>query len=151
MFKYRIKFVVFRNFLCVLPLLGCHFLACTSTNSKPLLISFSADSTAIEFSNIDRPGLLQLQHTAAKDSVLNELIAVLQTPSETDTTIKEIPLAGTLSLTDSNIVFTPQKPFVKGNDYLIITYLNARFGTADQILKSQLNTTVKPTQVLLTR
>ena len=151
MFKYRIKFVVFRNFLCVLPLLGCYFLACTSTNSKPLLISFSADSTAIEFSNIDRPGLLQLQHTAAKDSVLNELIAVLQTPSETDTTIKEISLAGTLSLTDSNIVFTPQKPFVKGNDYLIITYLNARFGTADQILKSQLNTTVKPTQVLLTR
>jgi len=151
MFKYRIKFAVFLNFVCALPILCCQFLACTSTNSKPLLISFSADSTSIEFSNIDRPGLLQLKNTPAKDSVLNELIAVLQTPSETDTTIKEIPLAGTMSLTDSNIVFRPQKPFVKGNDYLVITYLNARFGTADQILKSQLNTTVKPTQVLLTR
>lgn len=151
MFKYRVKFVVFRNFLCALPILCCQFLACISTNSKPLLISFSADSTSIEFSNIDRPGLLQLQNMTTKDSVLSELIAVLQTPSEKNTIIKETPISGKFILTDSNIVFTPYIPFKKGNDYLVITYLNARFGSVDQILKSQLNTTVKPTQIFLTR
>ena len=150
MFKYRIKLSFFLNFLC-LPVFCCQFLNCTSTNSKPLLIEFSRDSTAIEFRNIDRPGLLQLQSIPEKDSVLSELIAVLQTPSETDTTIKEMPLPGKLVLTDSIIIFTPQRPFIKGNDYLVITYLNARFGTAEQILKSQLNTGVKPVQVLLTR
>ncbi|TCD03297.1 hypothetical protein [Pedobacter psychroterrae] len=129
----------------------CIQVACSTTNSKPLLIDFSADSTCIVFSNIDRPGLLQLTGVATQDSVLNSLISVLQTPSETDSLTKETPLAGKLTITDTNIVFKPFRPFLRGNDYLVITYLNARFGTEEQILKSQLNTAVRPHQVVLTR
>ena len=151
MVKYRIKLSVAPFFLSVAAVFCCLFSACSSSNNKPLLIGFSADSTSIVFNNIDRTGLLQLKSMATQDSVLNDLISVLQTPSETDTTIKELPLAGKLMVTDTNIVFTPERPFLKGNDYLVITYLNVRFGSAEQILKSQLNTAVKPHQVLLTR
>ncbi|RZM21243.1 MAG: hypothetical protein EOO88_33880 [Pedobacter sp.] len=151
MVKYRVKYFGVRVFVPVLSLLSCFFAACSTTNSKPLLIDFSADSTAIVISNIDAPGLLQLSNIAAQDSVLNSLISVLQTPSETDSLIKEAPLAGSLTITDTNIVFKPHKPFLRGHDYLVITHLNARFGTEEDILKSQLNTAVKPHQVLLTR
>jgi len=151
MVKYRIKFSGIWVFLPVLCLFSCLFAACSTTNSKPLLIDFSADSTCIVFSNIDRPGLLQLTGIEAQDSVLNSLISVLQTTSETDSLIKEAPLAGKLTITDTNIVFKPHRPFLPGHDYLVITYLNARFGTEEQILKSQLNTAVKPHQVVLTR
>lgn len=151
MVKYCIKFSGIRFFLPVVFLFFCLQVACSTTNSKPLLIDFSADSTCIVFSNIDRPGLLQLSGIAAQDSVLNSLVSVLQTPSETDSLTRETPLAGKLTITDTTIVFKPQQPFLRGNDYLVITYLNARFGTEEQILKSQLNTRVKPYQVVLTR
>lgn len=151
MVKYRLIFSVHQFFLSGLCIFSGLFLACSTSNNKPLLIDFSADSTCIVFNNIDRPGLLQLQSIEAQDSVLNDLISVLQTPSETDSTIKEMPLPGEFMITDTNIVFRPEKPFLKGNDYLVITYLNAKFGTTEQIIKSQLNTAVKPHQIVLTR
>jgi len=151
MVKSCIKLSGVRGFLSALSLYSCLFVACSTTNNKPLLIDFSADSTCIVFNNIDRPGLLQLRSMEARDSVLNSLVSVLQTPSETDTLTKEAPLAGKLIITDTSIIFKPQKPFLQGHDYLVITYLNARFGTEEQILKSQLNTAVKPHQVVLTR
>lgn len=125
--------------------------ACSSTNSKPLFIGFSADSTAIVFSHITPAGLLQLKNTQPADSVFNHLIAVLQTPSEKDTSIKEMPIAGKVFVTDSNIVFKPAVPFVKGNDYLVITHLNSNFGNAEKIVSGKLSYLVKPIQKVLTR
>ncbi|RYE37635.1 MAG: hypothetical protein EOP48_28395 [Sphingobacteriales bacterium] len=150
MVKYLIKISI-SPILSVLLAFSCLLFACSSSNNKPLLIHFSADSTSIVFENIDRPGLLQLKSMEGQDSILNDLISVLQTPSESDTTIKELPLPGKMLVTDTSIVFTPEQPFLKGNDYLVITYLNARFGTPEQVLKAQLNTAVKPHQMLLTR
>lgn len=151
MVKYYIKLSGLRLLLFVVTVSSSLLTACSSTNNKPLLIGFSADSTSIIFSEIDRPGLLLLKDTKTQDSILYDLISVLQTPSETDTAIKEAPLAGMFRVTDSNIVFKPEQPFLKGRDYLVITYLNARFGRAEQILKSQLNTGIRPYQVLLHR
>ena len=151
MVKYRVKFSGIWFFLPVLCVCICMLGACSTTNNKPLLIGFSADSSSIVVSHIDRPGLLQLNTVDAQDSALSSLITVLQTPSETDTLFREAPMEGQLILTDTNIVFKPSQPFVKGRDYLVITYLNARFGTAEQIFKSKLNTSVKPQQVVLTR
>lgn len=125
--------------------------ACTSTNSKPLLIGFSADSSSIVFGNINEAGLLTLKDTAATDSVFHSLISVLQTPSEKDTAIKEMPIEGVVSIRGNEVVFVPEKPFVKNRDYLVITYLNARFGNAEDIMKGELSYGVKPTQKLLTR
>lgn len=125
--------------------------ACTSTNSKPLLIGFSADSSSIVFGNINEAGLLKLKNAVASDSVFHSLISVLQTPSEKDTAIKEIPIEGAVSIRGKEVVFVPEKPFVKNRDYLVITYLNARFGNAEDIMKGELSYGVKPAQKLLTR
>ncbi|SMC72876.1 hypothetical protein [Pedobacter nyackensis] len=125
--------------------------ACSSANNKPLLITFSADSTSIAFNGIDPVGLLQLQSASAGDSTLNSLISVLQTPSERDSTLKELPVPGRVLVTDSNLVFIPAQPFVKGRDYLVITYLNARFGDAKDLVSGKLKPEVRPIQQVLTR
>jgi hypothetical protein len=125
--------------------------ACSSANNKPLSIAFSADSTSIVFNGVDPVGLLQLQSESAGDSTLSALISVLQTPSERDSTLKELPIAGRVVVTDSNIVFIPTQPFVKGRGYLVITYLNARFGDAKDLVNGEVKPEVRPIQKLLTR
>lgn len=125
--------------------------SCTSTNSKPLLIGFSADSASVVFGNIDPPGLLQLKNAPAADSVFYDLISVLETPSEKDTAVKEMPIKGKINIVGEEIVFVPEKPFVRGRDYLVITYLNSRFGNAEDIMKGKIHAGVKPVQKLLSR
>ena len=127
------------------------FYSCSSSNSKPLSIEFSADSSAIVIASIDRPGLLRLQQLDAQDSVFKDLIAVLQTPSETDSSISEEPIAGNYMVSDSAVVFSPLQPFVKGREYLVITHINAKFGDAEQVAKGQLSLGVKPIQKSLIR
>ncbi|NRF38630.1 hypothetical protein [Pedobacter foliorum] len=144
MLKYFVK--VFLAFCAISSVF-----ACTSTNSKPLLIGFSVDSSSIVFGNINEVGLLQLKNAPAADSVFHNLISVLQTPSEKDTAIKEMPIDGNISVKGNEVVFVPEKPFVKNRDYLVITYLNARFGNAEDIMKGELSYGVKPTQRVLTR
>jgi hypothetical protein len=126
-------------------------LGCSSSNSKPLSIAFSRDSTSVVISNIDKPGLLRLRQLKPQDSTFNELIAVLQTPSEKDSDIREEPVAGSYLVSDTSIVFTPTKPFIKGREYLVITHINAKFGDAEQIAKGQLSLGVKPSQKSLVR
>ena len=127
------------------------FNSCSSSNSKPLSIEFSADSSAIVIASIDRPGLLRLQQLDAQDSVFKDLIAVLQTPSETDSSISEEPIAGNYKVSDSAVVFSPLQPFVNGREYLVITHINAKFGDAEQVAKGQLSLGVKPVQKSLIR
>ncbi len=127
------------------------FISCSSTNNKPVFIGFSKDRKAIIVNHIDQAGLLQLKNTPNSDSVLRNLISVLQTPSEADTAIKEEPIDGKIKITDNTVVFTPFKPFVKGRDYLVITWLNMQFGDAEKMLKGQINYDPQPLQKLLTR
>jgi hypothetical protein len=135
----------------LLMLLSLAFLGCSSSNSKPLSIAFSADSNSIVISNIDKPGLLGLQQIKSQDSIFRELISILQTPSEKDTAIREELIPGKYAVSDTGIVFTPQQPFVKGREYLVITHMNAKFGDAEQIAKGQLSLGVKPVQKSLVR
>jgi hypothetical protein len=127
------------------------FLGCSSSNSKPLSIEFSKDSTKIIVSNIDKPGLLKLQELKTQDSIFSDLVAVLQTPSERDSTIREELISGNYAVSDSGIVFSPAQPFVKGREYLVITHINAKFGDAEQVAKGQLSLGVKPVQKSLVR
>jgi hypothetical protein len=140
-------FVKLTGVLCSLGL----FVACSNANNKPLSIDFSLDSTKIVLSHIDETGFLSLKNSKETDSALNELVAVLQTPSELDSAIREEPVPGKMLLTDSNIVFIPLQPFVKGRDYLVITHLNIRFGGMEEIVKGKVSYRMKPQQKMLTR
>lgn len=127
------------------------FSRCSSSNSKPLSIAFARDSSTIVISNIDKPGLLGLQQLNPQDSVFRELIAILQTPSEKDSAIREELIPGNYAVSDTGVVFSPAQPFVKGREYLVITHMNAKFGDAEQVAKGQLSLGVKPVQKSLVR
>ncbi|MNL34086.1 hypothetical protein D3C87_1560330 [compost metagenome] len=115
------------------------------------MIGFSADSSAIVFNHIDQSGLLQLQTGQNADSLLHTLVSVLETPSENDATLKESHVEGRFKLSDTNLVFIPARPFVRGRDYLVITHLNTRFGQLKDVLNGGLNNRIKPVSKLLAR
>lgn len=123
------------------------FSACSSSNSTPLLIRFSPDSTQIELNNIDKAGIWQLRNLESKDSLLNELVTVIEEPSE----ITEVVVPGKAVLTDSNVVFRPVSPLISGRKYLVITHLNAGFASVKDALKGDMGTRIKPLQQLLHR
>lgn len=137
---------------------GCFVLAvsfslfsCSSTNNKPLLIGFSADSAAIVVTNIDKDGLYQLKSDTTTDSLKSQLISVVQTPSDLDSAIMESPIAGRVVVTDSSVVFIPAQALVSGRDYLVSTYLNSRFASVGNVLKGRMSYSVKPSEKLLHR
>jgi len=125
--------------------------SCSSANNKPVLIGFSADSASIVVTNIDRDGLYQLKSDTTNDSLKNQLISVVQTPSDSDSTIMEAAIAGRVLVTDSSVIFMPAQAFVKGRDYLVSTYLNSRFAGVGNVLKGRMNYAVKPSEQLLSR
>jgi hypothetical protein len=125
--------------------------SCSSANNKPVLIGFSSDSTSIEFRGIDPAGLLQVRNTPHIDTAYSNVISVVQVPLEADSTGIELPVPGKVRVTDSMIIFHPSMPLVHGRDYLVISYLNARFGNPAMIFSGKLNHNVKPRQVILKR
>lgn len=144
MFKYFVRPIM----------LGCaslFFAGCSDANNKPLSIDFSRDSSTIVFSNIDPRGLLELNDLKDRDSVLADLVSVLQTPSEKDSLIREEAIPGKFMLSDSSLVFSPIQPFVKGREYLVITHLNIQFAKPEEIIKGKLSYTIKPQQKVLNR
>jgi hypothetical protein len=143
-----IKHNVIVLFLFFFPAL---FSGCSSADEKSLSIDFSPDSSAIVFSHIDQAGLTQLRNAQYPDSILSELISVLQTPSERDTSLKETPVEGHLKLTDSTIVFYPDTSFVSGRDYLVITHLNTSFVDAKRVLTNGVSVKLRPVQKVLSR
>ncbi|MNH44470.1 hypothetical protein D3C79_1066460 [compost metagenome] len=72
-------------------------------------------------------------------------------PGELDTMFKERPVEGKFQLSDSNLVFIPERSFVKGREYLVITHLNSKFGDMKALLKGELSTGVRPLQKALSR
>jgi hypothetical protein len=115
------------------------------------MIRFSPDSAAIVFSDIDPAGLLQVKNTPDIDTAYSGVISVIEVPAENDSTGLERPLPGKLHVTDSTIVFNPSESFIAGRSYRVISYLNAKFGSASMMLTGKLNSRVKPEQVILER
>ncbi|QNK62666.1 hypothetical protein H7F33_19345 [Pedobacter sp. PAMC26386] len=126
-------------------------MSCSSANNKPLSIRFSSDSTSIVFSAIDQAGLWQVQSRPGADTAHADLISVLETPSDEDSTGMEHEVAGKLEVTDSSLVFKPEKSFISGKNYLVISYMNANFANTSKLISGRLNHSVKPQQVVLKR
>lgn len=128
-----------------LLLLGCN------AEPKPLAIGFSADSTAIVVSGIEEKGLLQLKNNLATDTAYQQLVSVLQTPAEDDSTSMETEWPGKLSIKGDSLWFVPASPFVKGKNYLVETMLNTQFASGGDIVRSKVGHAVKPQQQILVR
>jgi hypothetical protein len=125
--------------------------ACSSANNKPVSIGFSRDSTTILLKNIDPAGLHQLQTMGSMDSLSEALVHVLDTPADEDSTGIEQEVPGKIRLLKDALEFRPLKPFARGRQYLVTSYLNVRFGNLQNALKGTLSNRVKPTQQLLKR
>jgi hypothetical protein len=127
------------------------FNACSPAKNKPVSIGFSPDSTAILLKNIDPAGLHQLQTIASRDSLPAALVTVLDTPTDKDSTSTEHVVSGKVRLLKDGLEFKPLVPFKRGRQYLVVSYLNVRFGNLQSALKGTMSNRVKPTQQLLKR
>lgn len=125
--------------------------SCSSANNKPLSIKFSPDSTSIVFSGIDPAGLWQIKSRPGTDTAHADVVSVLEMESDGDSSGMEHNVAGKLEITDSNLIFKPEKSFISGKNYLIISYMNVKFATNQKIISGQLNHSVKPQQMVLKR
>lgn len=141
MFKY-IKLII---------LLSSFLLACNTTNNKPVSIQFAADSNTIIISNINDASLFHLKKYIHADSSDQNLVSVLQTPVDDDSTSMEMDWPGKLNITDHQLIFTPQSPFVKGKAYLVETIISGEFASGKDIIESKVGYKVKPQQQLLKR
>jgi len=115
------------------------------------MIRFSPDSNALVFTGVDPAGLYQLKNTPNIDTAYSDIISVLELPSEDDSTGVEQSFAGKVVVGDSVIVFHPHVSFAKGKSYLVISFLNAKFGNAGMMLTGKLDHKVKPQEVILKR
>lgn len=131
--------------------LGLVLLSCGNTESRPLSIHFSADSTAIVISGIGETGLFQLKTNLEKDTAYQQLVSVLQTPAEDDSTGMETDWPGKLRMKGDSLWFEPTNPFVKGKNYLVETMLNTQFASGGAIVRAKVGHTVKPQQQILVR
>ncbi|MEE1946262.1 hypothetical protein VRU48_14150 [Pedobacter sp. KR3-3] len=131
--------------------LGLALLGCGNTESRPLSIRFSADSTAIVISDIGETGLFRLKTNLEKDTAYQQLVSVLQTPAEDDSTGMETDWPGKLRMQGDSLWFVPANPFVKGKNYLVETMLNTQFASGGDIVRAKVGHTVKPQQQILVR
>lgn len=126
-------------------------IACGSTNSEPLSIQFSSDSSKIIIKNIHDAGLYQLKKNLSTDSAYQNIVSVLQTPGDEDSLAMEIMYPGDLSILGDSIIYTPKNAFVKGKVYLVETMINTQFAKSEEIIKSQVGRQLKAQQQILKR
>lgn len=127
------------------------FCACSPADKQLLQVRFNPDSSLIIIRGVDPAGLLQLKQAGTPDSLLSSLVSILQTPSEHESSVRELPVTGHFLFKGDAIVFRPDSPFVKDRDYLVITHLNTHFGDFKAALSGQLDTRMKPFQKQLSR
>ena len=137
---------LFSSIVCIFLCLSCN-----STDNKLLSIKFSADRSTILISNIESAALLQLKNNINKDTMYQKLVSVLETPADDDSVSMEREWAGKLRMIADTVVFTPDRPFLKGKNYLVETPLNMSFGDIKQVIKNKMRTAMNFQQQVLRR
>jgi hypothetical protein len=135
----------------MLCLLLCSLFACNSTKSRPLEIDFAKDSASIEIRNIDPAGMAKIRNGELNDSLLQELVTVLQSPLAGDSVGMELEVEGKVLPAADALIFKPEAPFEKGRKYMVLTYVNSRFADFQSIIKSQTKFNMAPNQKVLWR
>lgn len=129
---------------------GC-FYACKSSKNEELNIDFSRDSTSIVIRNIDPVGMLKIQNGELSDSVLQQMVTVLESAAADDSTSVERSVPGKVLKGKDALSFKPAVPFKKGRQYMVLTYLNSKFADLQSIIKNQTKFNMAPNQKILLR
>ncbi len=128
--------VKFNRCFALLLFAGC-FYACGTAKNEKLDIDFSSDSTTIIIKNIDPVGMLKIQNGELSDSLLQQMVTVLESPAEDDSTSVERSVPGKLLKGKDFLSFQPAVPFKNGRQYMVLTYLNSKFADLQSIIKNQ--------------
>ena len=114
-------------------LFGCLNQSNNSTGDN-IRIDFDRKSNALVVSNLDDGFVNALTQEINTDSSLNRLLSVFIKTADEDLQDIEKPLAGKYQINNKSIVFLPDTPFDRGNNYLIEIYLNNSSGEASNYL-----------------
>lgn len=136
-------------FCCVVFMLLCSLIACNSTKNKPLEIDFSRDSTSIVIKNIDPVGMAKIKNGELGDSLLQELVTVMESPLAEDTASMQLQRSGKLLAAGDSLIFQPARPFAKGRKYMVLTYINSKFADFQSIIKNKTKFNMAPNQKVL--
>ena len=135
--------------LCCVLISFCCLAACNSTKNKPLEINFSKDSTSIVIRNVDPVGMAKIARGELSDSLLQELVTVVESPLKGDTAELELQLPGKVQQLGDSLVFQPSRPFEKGRKYMVLTYINSKFADFQSVIKSKTKFNMAPNQQVL--
>jgi hypothetical protein len=137
--------------LYLAALIICCSLACSSAKNEPLDIDFSKDSSSIRIKNIDPVGLLKIKNGELNDSVVQRMVQVVASPKEGDTSSQEQLVPGKIAADSLSLVFKPVKPFEKGKRYMVLTFINSKFGDLQSLIQSKTKFSMAPNQKILQR
>ena len=135
--------------LCLVFISFCCLVACNSTKNRPLDINFSKDSTAIVIKNIDPAGMAKIRNGELGDSLLQELVTVVESPLANDTAGVQLRMPGKVLQARDSLIFQPAHPFEKGRKYMVLTYINSKFADFQSLIKSKTKFNMAPNQKVL--
>lgn len=135
----------------LLPGAAVAVISCSPANNKPLSVRFSADSTALVFSGIDKNGLIKICSEGLADTAYRSWLSVFELPGGRESEGETQALPGKIRLSDQGLIFTPLQPFIRGNSYRVEVFLNAAFATRANLLRGKLGNRVMPAEFELRR
>jgi hypothetical protein len=108
-------------------------LSCSNRNNKAI-IKFSRDSSSIIIKNIDEASLLQVKNAYQANADTLNLVSVLIKPGDLDSIQDELEFPGKIKVSGDSVIFSPAKPFVKGKDYVVESYIGVKFATVGNLI-----------------
>ncbi|MBK0380313.1 hypothetical protein [Mucilaginibacter segetis] len=108
------------KFLILIVLLG---LGCTSSKKQPVIhIGLINKGQSLQFTGLDKAVMQEIARDSS-DEVWQSFIPVYRMPADTDMKTYQPVQPGNYRLNDSAVVFTPDTPFVKKQEYFVRYYL----------------------------
>lgn len=132
-------------------LMVCCSLACSNAKNEPLDIDFSKDSSSIQIRRIEPVGLLKIKNGELSDSVVQRMVQVVVSPEEGDTSSRDQLVPGKIVVDSLSLIFKPSMPFEKGKRYMVLTFINSKFGDLQSLIQNKTKFSMAPNQKILQR
>lgn len=131
--------------ILLVSIIGC------SNENQSLKIDFNTDSTKIVVTNIKEAELFELKKMVPHAIPCGDILCVIETPTEGDSTGKEQERHGDIHFEGDSLVFVPKVPFKNGQQYMVETIIGSNFATTKDAFKGDIGHVVKTKSATLTR